>query len=218
MPAADAVKNRHRPGLDLTTRMVAGVGVPQFHRHPRGCEACPCGGACRRRRWRHQIFRRSRQGDRRGADCAMIGSLLAGTDEAPGEVMLFRVAPTNRTAAWARSRHGARFGRIATSGRGREHAEAGARGHRGPRALQGSGRATSSNQLVGGLRAAMGYTGNATIRDMQTNRQFLRHGLGAAREPRPRRRDHARSGRTTSAGCDQAPRGAWSSAQRRISS
>ena len=50
------------------------------------------------------------------------------------------------------------------------------------------------HQLIGGLRAAMGYTGNRTIAEMQKNCAFVRiTGAGLARKPRPRHRDHPRS-------------------------
>jgi IMP dehydrogenase len=78
---ADAVKVGIGPGSICTTRIVAGVGVPQLTaimdaargggRHPGD------------RRWRHQVFGRLRQGHRGGASCAMVGSAIAGTDEAP---------------------------------------------------------------------------------------------------------------------------------------
>ncbi|HYC64279.1 MAG TPA: IMP dehydrogenase, partial [Reyranellaceae bacterium] len=109
-----------------------------------------------------------------GADCAMIGSLLAGTDESPGETFLFQ-------------------GRTFKSYRGMGSLGAMARGSADryfqqevastlklvPEGIEGRVpyKGTVANiihQLVGGLRAAMGYTGSATIRDLQTNRQFLR--------------------------------------------
>ena len=109
-----------------------------------------------------------------GADCAMIGSLLAGTDEAPGEVMLYQ-------------------GRSYKSYRGMGSIGAMARGSADryfqqevestlklvPEGIEGrvpykGPVGNIVHQLVGGLKAAMGYTGNATIKGMQTNRQFLR--------------------------------------------
>ena len=109
-----------------------------------------------------------------GADCAMIGSLLAGTDEAPGEVMLYQ-------------------GRSYKSYRGMGSIGAMARGSADryfqqevesslklvPEGVEGRVpyKGPVSNiihQLVGGLKAAMGYTGNATIKDLQSKAQFLR--------------------------------------------
>jgi IMP dehydrogenase len=109
-----------------------------------------------------------------GADCAMIGSLLAGTDQAPGEVFLYE-------------------GRSYKSYRGMGSLGAMARGSADryfqaeiadqlklvPEGIEGQVpyRGPAPNvlhQLVGGLKAAMGYTGNATLPDMQRNCRFLR--------------------------------------------
>ncbi len=73
-----------------------------------------------------------------------------------------------------------------------------ARGHRGPRALQGPGQPDRLYQLVGGLRQAMGYSGAADDR-ARSSRRPLRpdHRRRPAREPPPRRDDHEGSARTT---------------------
>jgi IMP dehydrogenase len=88
---ADAVKVGIGPGSICTTRIVAGVGVPQLTAIMEAVEAREEGRRAGDRRRRHQVFRRPRQGARRRrVDCAMIGSLLAGTDESPGEVFLYQ--------------------------------------------------------------------------------------------------------------------------------
>jgi IMP dehydrogenase len=87
---ADAVKVGIGPGSICTTRIIAGVGVPQISAVANVAEALArlrCAGD---RRWRSALFRRSGQGDRAGAHTVMIGSLFAGTEEAPGEVELFQ--------------------------------------------------------------------------------------------------------------------------------
>ena len=99
-----------------------------------------------------------------GADCAMLGSMFAGTDEAPGEVVAVP-GPVLQGLPRMGSprRHGARVGRPLFPSGGDGAAEAGCR--RGSRAgcpTRGRSR-TVIHQLVGGLRAAMGYTGSHTI-------------------------------------------------------
>ena len=128
-----------------------------------------------------------------GADCVMIGSLLAGTDESPGEVFLYQ-------------------GRSYKSYRGMGSVGAMARGSADryfqqevndtlklvPEGIEGQvpykGPVGSVlHQLVGGLRAAMGYTGSRTIADFQDRDQVHpHHDRGPARKPRPRRDDHPR--------------------------
>jgi IMP dehydrogenase len=171
---ADAVKVGIGPGSICTTRIVAGVGIPQL------TAVLDCVEACRK----HGIPVIADGGIKysgdlakaiaAGADCAMIGSLFAGTDESPGEVFLFE-------------------GRSYKSYRGMGSVGAMARGSADryfqaevndtlklvPEGVEGrvpyKGPLNAVvHQLVGGLRAAMGYTGNATIADMQRNCRFVR--------------------------------------------
>src|SRR5205814_1502794 len=109
-----------------------------------------------------------------GADCAMLGSLFAGTDESPGEVFLFQ----GRSYKYYRG-----MGSIGAMARGSADryfqqevtdtlklVPEGVEGrvpHKGPVA-------NIVHQLIGGLRAAMGYTGNRTIAEMQKNCRFVR--------------------------------------------
>jgi IMP dehydrogenase len=116
-----------------------------------------------------------------GADCAMIGSLFAGTDESPGEVFLFQ------GRSYKAYRGMGSLGAMARGSADRYFQEdikdtlklvpEGVEGqvpYKGP--LQ-----NITHQLVGGLRAAMGYTGSATIADLQTKATFIRiSGAGLA--------------------------------------
>ena len=171
---ADAVKIGIGPGSICTTRMVAGVGVPQLTAIMEAAEACHAAGVPAIGDGGIKYSGDLAKAIAAGADCAMIGSLLAGTDEAPGEVILYQ-------------------GRSYKSYRGMGSIGAMARGSADryfqqevastlklvPEGIEGrvpykGAVGNILHQLVGGLRAAMGYTGNATIKDMQTNRQFLR--------------------------------------------
>jgi IMP dehydrogenase len=179
---ADAVKVGIGPGSICTTRMVAGVGIPQFTAIREVAEVC------RRRdvpliadggiRYSGDLAKAVAA----GADCAMIGSLFAGTDESPGEVFLYQ-------------------GRSYKSYRGMGSLSAMARGSADryfqqevssalkmvPEGIEGrvpykGSVANIIHQLVGGLRAAMGYTGNPTIADMQRRCRFRRSTLAGLRE------------------------------------
>ena len=171
---ADGVKVGIGPGTICTTRMVAGVGVPQLSAvmevaevtRERGITLIADGGI----KYSGDIAKAIAA----GADCVMIGSLFAGTEESPGEVFLFQ-------------------GRSYKSYRGMGSLGAMARGSADryfqaevtdelklvPEGVEGrvpykGAVGTVIHQLVGGLRAGMGYTGNATIADMQRRCQFRR--------------------------------------------
>ena len=119
-----------------------------------------------------------------GADCCMVGSLLAGTDESPGEVFLYQ----GRSYKSYRG-----MGSLGAMARGsadryfqqevRETLKLVPEGVEGRVPYKGPA-ANVIHQLVGGLKAAMGYTGNRTLPEMQTRCRFLRiTGAGLAREP-----------------------------------
>ncbi len=179
---ADAVKIGIGPGSICTTRVVAGVGVPQFSAILEASEECH----------KHEVPTIADGGIKypgdiakaiaAGADCVMIGSLLAGTDEAPGEVFLYQ-------------------GRSYKSYRGMGSLGAMARGSADryfqqevsdtlklvPEGIEGQvpykGPVGSIiHQMVGGLRASMGYTGNSNIKNMQTNCKFRRSTEAGRRE------------------------------------
>ena len=189
---ADAIKVGIGPGSICTTRIVAGVGVPQLTAIMDAVEAAKEAGIAGDRRRRHQIFRRPGQGARRRRRCAMIGSLLAGTDETPGEVYLYQ-------------------GRSYKAYRGMGSVGAMARGSADryfqqeiqdtlklvPEGVEGQVPykgpvATVVHQLAGGLRAAMGYVGAKTMGEFHEKAQFIRISRRLARKSRPRRHHHAR--------------------------
>ncbi len=171
---ADAVKVGIGPGSICTTRMVAGVGVPQLTAIMDVAEICHAenvpviadGGI----KYSGDLAKAIAA----GGDVAMIGSLLAGTDETPGEVYLHQgrsykaYRGMGSTGAMARGSADRYF-----------QAEISQPLKLVPEGIEGQvpykGAAENVlHQLLGGLRAAMGYTGNGTIPAMQANAQFLR--------------------------------------------
>jgi IMP dehydrogenase len=179
---ADAVKVGIGPGSICTTRVVAGVGVPQLTAILNVAAVCRAKGVPVIADGGVRSSGDLAKAVAAGADCVMLGSMLAGTDEAPGEVFLYQ----GRSYKAYRG-----MGSLGAMARGsadryfqQEVREAlklvpeGIEGrvpHRGPVA-------NIVHQLVGGLRAAMGYTGNADVRAMQTGCRFLRVSQAGWRE------------------------------------
>jgi IMP dehydrogenase len=171
---ADAVKVGIGPGSICTTRMVAGVGVPQFTAIVDVVEECRKHGVPVIADGGIKFSGDLAKAIAAGADCAMLGSLFAGTDESPGEVFLYQ----GRSYKYYRG-----MGSIGAMARGSADryfqqevtdtlklVPEGVEGrvpHKGP-----VGHIV--HQLIGGLRAAMGYTGNRTIGEMQKNCTFVR--------------------------------------------
>jgi len=168
---ADAVKVGIGPGSICTTRMVAGVGMPQMTA-VMDCAAVAGdvpiiadGGIKFSGDFAKAIAA--------GASCAMVGSMLAGTDEAPGEVILYQgrsfksYRGMGSLGAMARGSADRYFQADAASDKLVPE------GVEGQVAYKGTS-GTVIHQLVGGLRAAMGYTGCATIEEMRRNCKFVR--------------------------------------------
>ncbi|GLO74489.1 inosine-5'-monophosphate dehydrogenase [Phaeobacter italicus] len=168
---ADAVKVGIGPGSICTTRMVAGVGVPQL------TAIMDCAGAA------GDIPIIADGGIKfsgdfakaiaAGASCAMVGSMIAGTDESPGEVILYQgrsfksYRGMGSLGAMARGSADRYFQKDAASDKLVPE------GIEGQVAYKGAAGAVI-HQLVGGLRAAMGYTGCATVDEMRKNCEFVR--------------------------------------------
>ncbi len=182
---ADAVKVGIGPGSICTTRVIAGVGVPQLtaiydvanELHGTGVPLIADGGI----RYTGDVVKAIAA----GADCVMIGSLFAGVEESPGETIIYE-------------------GRKFKSYRGMGSLEAMEKGSKDryfqdveedikklvPEGISGrvpyKGRlAEVVNQLVGGLRAGMGYCGCAGIQDLQTTARFVQITNAGVRESHP---------------------------------
>jgi IMP dehydrogenase len=168
---ADAVKVGIGPGSICTTRIVAGVGVPQLTAimdaagEAGDIPVIADGGIKYSGDFAKAIAA--------GASCAMVGSAIAGTDEAPGELILWngRTYKSYRgmgsLGAMARGSADRYFQKDAASDKLVPE------GIEGQVAYKGSA-AGVIHQLVGGLRAAMGYTGNGTVALMRSNCTFVR--------------------------------------------
>ena len=170
---ADAVKVGIGPGSICTTRVVAGIGVPQI----------TAVSDCARVGDRHGIPIIADGGVKfsgdvtkaiaAGASCVMIGSLFAGTDESPGELVLFQ----GRSYKVYRG-----MGSLGAMRKGSKdrYAQGGTADEKlVPEGIEGrvphrGSLASILYQLVGGLRSGMGYTGCRSIQELRTKAKFLR--------------------------------------------
>jgi IMP dehydrogenase len=171
---ADAVKVGIGPGSICTTRMVAGVGVPQLTAVLDAVNVCKKANIPVISDGGIKYSGDLAKAIAAGADCVMLGSLFAGTEESPGEVFL------HQGRSYKSYRGMGSMGAMARGSADRYFQEEVSdkqkfvpEGIEGQVPYKGPISAVV-HQLVGGLKAAMGYTGNGTIFDMQTNSKFLR--------------------------------------------
>lgn len=173
---ADAVKVGIGPGSICTTRIVTGIGVPQISAianvakalEGRDVPLIADGGI----RYSGDVPKAISA----GASAIMVGSLMAGTEEAPGEVELFQ--GRYYKAYRGMGSLGAMSGKTGSSDRYFQDTSAGVEklvpeGIEGRVAYKGP-MTNIIHQLMGGLRAAMGYTGCADIEEMRTKSQFVK--------------------------------------------
>ncbi len=168
---ADAVKVGIGPGSICTTRIVAGVGVPQLTAIMDSAQAAgdvpviADGGIKYSGDFAKAIAA--------GASCAMVGSAIAGTDESPGEIILWQ------GRSYKAYRGMGSLGAMARGSADRYFQQDAASDKLVPEGIEGQvpykgSAAAVIHQMVGGLRAAMGYTGNGTIAAMRANCGFVR--------------------------------------------
>jgi IMP dehydrogenase len=179
---ADSIKVGIGPGSICTTRIVAGVGVPQLTAVMDAVEVARKSGTPVIADGGIKYSGDLAKALAAGADCAMVGSLLAGTDETPGEVFLYQ----GRTYKTYRG-----MGSVAAMARGsadryfqqdiKDTLKLVPEGVEGQVPYKGAA-ATVLHQLAGGLRAAMGYVGAATLQELHEKAEFVRISGAGMRE------------------------------------
>jgi IMP dehydrogenase len=171
---ADAIKVGIGPGSICTTRIIAGVGVPQLTAIMEAAGAAAKAGVPVIADGGIRTSGDMAKALAAGASTAMVGSLLAGTDEAPGEIFLYQ----GRSYKSYRG-----MGSVGAMARGsadryfqqdiKDHLKLVPEGIEGQVPYQGPAREII-HQLVGGVKAAMGYTGSASIAELQERARFIR--------------------------------------------
>ena len=179
---ADAIKVGIGPGSICTTRVVAGVGVPQLTAIMDAVEVAQKTGTPVIADGGIKYSGDLAKALAAGADCAMIGSLLAGTDESPGEVFLYQ----GRSYKTYRG-----MGSVGAMARGsadryfqqdiKDTLKLVPEGVEGQVPYKGAA-ATVLHQLAGGLRASMGYVGARTLKEFHAKAQFVRVSSAGMRE------------------------------------
>ncbi|WP_208351723.1 IMP dehydrogenase [Pseudaestuariivita rosea] len=170
---ADAIKVGIGPGSICTTRVVAGVGVPQLTAISDCANAASKTGTPVIADGGIKFSGDFAKAIAAGASCAMVGSMIAGTDESPGEVILYQ------GRSFKSYRGMGSLGAMARGSADRYFQKDAASDKLVPEGIEGQVPYKGSagaviHQLVGGLKAAMGYTGCATIEQMRQNCKFVK--------------------------------------------
>jgi IMP dehydrogenase len=179
---ADAIKVGIGPGSICTTRVIAGVGVPQLTAITDAVEVAKRAGTPVIADGGIKYSGDLAKAIAAGADCAMVGSLLAGTDETPGEVFLYQ----GRSYKTYRG-----MGSVGAMARGsadryfqqeiKDTLKLVPEGVEGPVPYKGPV-AHVLHQLIGGLRAAMGYVGAKNLAEFHDKAEFIRISGAGLRE------------------------------------
>ena len=183
---ADAIKVGIGPGSICTTRVVAGVGVPQITAIFDCASAAALSNVPVIADGGMQFSGDLAKAIGAGADCAMLGSLLAGVDESPGEVVLYQGERYKEYRGMGSI--GAMKGRSYSKDRyfqdQRDEDSLIPEGIEGRVAYKGP-LSNVFHQLVGGIRQAMGYCGTGTIEELRTQTRFVKISAAALRESHP---------------------------------
>ncbi|MGM0585252.1 MAG: IMP dehydrogenase [Pseudomonadota bacterium] len=170
---ADAVKVGIGPGSICTTRVVAGVGVPQLTAVMECAEEADRLGATAIADGGIKFSGDLAKAIAAGAHCAMIGSMLAGTDESPGEMILFE------GRSFKAYRGMGSVGAMARGSADRYFQKEASAEKLVPEGIEGRVPYKGSvgavlHQMQGGLRAAMGYVGARSIEEMRRKATFVK--------------------------------------------
>ncbi|MGL4942338.1 MAG: IMP dehydrogenase [Thermoguttaceae bacterium] len=182
---ADAVKVGIGPGSICTTRVVSGVGVPQITAIRRAAEAARDSGvsiiADGGIRYSGDIVKAIAA----GANVVMLGGLFAGLDESPGELILYQGRSFKKYRGMgsmgAMMKGSSDRYRQSSSSQPDKFVPEGVEGRVPYKGLLES----FVYQMVGGLRAGMGYCGAGTIDDLRTKSRFIRVSVASVRENHP---------------------------------
>lgn len=181
----DAVKVGVGPGSICTTRIIAGIGVPQLAAvinvasvaAPKGVKVIADGGI----RYSGDAVKALAA----GADCVMIGSLLAGTEESPGEVIIYQ------GRSYKSYRGMGSLGAMKGGCSKDRYFQEGAKENKlVPEGIEGLAayKGSASNmifQMIGGIRSGMGYVGAADIEELHRNARFVKISSASVKESHP---------------------------------
>ncbi len=175
---ADGIKVGIGPGSICTTRVVSGAGVPQITAIAEASKAAASTGVPIIADGGIKYSGDVTKAIAAGADCVMIGSLFAGTEESPGETILYQ----GRTFKSYRG-----MGSMGAMAAGSDRYAQDTSGKLVPEGIEGRVPykgllADLVYQLVGGLKAGMGYCGCGTIGDLRTKAKFVRLTVAGLRE------------------------------------
>ena len=178
---ADALKVGIGPGSICTTRMVAGVGVPQITAIMDVAEVTRSAGVPLIADGGIKFSGDLVKAIAAGADCVMLGGMLAGTDESPGEKVLYQ------GRAYKAYRGMGSLGAMAEGSADRYSQDVFAPKKMVPEGIEGKvpvkgPLADTLHQLTGGLRSGMGYNGAASISALHDNHEFVRISAAGLRE------------------------------------
>jgi IMP dehydrogenase len=171
---ADGIKIGVGPGSICTTRVVSGAGVPQITAIADCARIAKEAGVPLTADGGIKFSGDITKAVAAGADTVMIGSLFAGTDESPGEIILYQ------GRSFKSYRGMGSLGAMRTGSRDRYRMEKDTNGQKlVPEGIEGrvpykGSLAAMVTQLVGGLKAGMGYSGSSNIRELQTKAKFMR--------------------------------------------